>query len=164
MTYEEQLQDLIIKAWWRKTNLYNSIIVFDIERDNRRKIFYQYLEKTSWRKFQKAVHKVGDDHYDYVLFDSLNFTPLKLYEALKQHNGKILIFDNEMVLSKKGLIGIIEGGVCNNPETSDKWDVQPEGKPPFMFKGSIIILTGLRRDDCEKKEKLHYLMRDCLKV
>lgn len=164
MTYEEQLQSLIVKASWRKANLYNSIIVFKIDVDDRREIFHQYLKKTNWRKFQEDIHKVGDDNYDYVLFDGSNFTLLKLYEVLKKHNGKILIFDNDMILTKKGLIGIIEGGVCNSPESSEKWFVNPEGKPKFMFNGSIIILTSYQRIVCEQKEKLQNVMRDCLKI
>ena len=145
--------------------MYNSVIVFDIERDDRKNIFYQYLGKTDWRRFQEEIHKVGDDNYDYVLYDRSNFTPLKLYQTLKQHNGKILIFDNDMILSKKGLIRIVEGGICSNPDYSlHKWDVNLEGKPKFMFKGSIIILTSFKGSDCNEKEKLHYVMRDCLKI
>ena len=164
MTYEEQLQNLIVKAHWRTYNLYNSVIVFDIERDDRRDIFYQHLAKTHWRNFQVNVHKVGGDNYDYVLFDSEVLTVLKLYNALKQHNGKILIFNKDTVLRKSGLLGIIEGGVCNSPETSEKWYVYPEGKPKFMFKGSIIILTSLTTDEFGTKKKYQWLLRDCQKI
>jgi hypothetical protein len=161
MTYQEQLQDLIVKAHWRKYNLYNSVIVFDIERDDRRDIFYKYLSKTGWLKFQTDLHKVGGENYDYVLFDNEVLTVLRLYNALKTHNGKILVFNNDMVLREKGLLGIIEGGVCSNPETNDKWSVNPEGKREFMFKGSMIILTSLTTQEFLKKKKYEYLKRDC---
>ena len=164
MTYEKQLQELIVKAHWRKYNLYNSVIVFDIEQDDRREIFYQYLAKTSWRKFQSDQHKAGNDNYDYVLFDDEVLTVLRLYNALKQHNEKILIFNNDTVIRKSGLLGIIEGGVCNNPETFNKWYVNPEGKQKFMFKGSIIILTSLTQIEFLKKKKYEWLMRDCQKI
>jgi hypothetical protein len=165
VTYEEQLEHLVFEADWRSTNLYNSVFVFDIQRDDRREIFYQYVAKNGWRKFQKDLHNIGDENYDFVLLDNDVHTVLKLYNALKQHNGKILIFDNDIILTKKGLIGIIEGGICSNPDYSlHKWYVNPEGMQKFMFKGYIIVLTSFTRADCEKKEKLHYLMRDCLKI
>ena len=164
MTFEEQLQNIIVKAHWRKYNLYNSVIVFDIERDDRRETFNQHLAKTSWRKFQAEKHKVGDDNYDYVLFGSEVLTVLRLYNALKQHNGKILIFTDDTVIRIKGLLGIIDGGVCRSLESSKKWDVFPEGKQKFNFKGDIVILTSLTQIEFLKKKKYEWLMRDCQKI
>jgi len=165
MTYEEKLQDLIVKANWRNSNLYNSVIVFDIELDDRKEIFYQYLSKTSWRKYQEDYHEAGDDNYDYVLFENEVLTMLRLYNALKEHNGKILIFNNDNVIRRPELLRIIEGGVCGNPnDLAGKWYIYPEGKPKFMFKGSIIILTTLSKDEFKGKKKYQYLMRDCLKI
>jgi hypothetical protein len=163
MAYEEQLQYFILRHGLRQPLLNFHLLVFDIEKDDRRKIFHDYVAKAGWRKFQDAIHETGDDSYEYVLCEGGTFTPKQLYELLKVHNRKILIFDNDTVINKKGLLEIIEGGICSSPDSCSKWPVRLDGKPEFIFEGIVIILTGYSRDDFKKKEKkFHYLIRDCV--
>ena len=163
-TYEEGLQFFIVRNRLRLPGLNQHLIVFDIDKDDRRKIFHDYLTKAEWRKFDDIIHDAGDSFYDYVLCDSIVFTPKQLYEFLKGHNGKILIFDNDTVINKKGLLEIIEAGICSDPDTCYKWPVHLDGNPEFTFEGIIIILTGYSKDDFAKKKQFSHLVRDCVKA
>ena len=163
LNYEESLEYFIVKADWLKYGLTHLIVVLDIDRDNRREVFYQYLGKANWREFQPDLHVAGDDNYDYVLFDGEANTVNRLYNAFKVHNGKLLIFNNDLVIRKKGLREIIEGGVCNSPETSERWDICPDGKTKFMFKGNVILLSSLTTQEFTGNKKYEWLRRDSLK-
>ena len=165
MAYEEQLQYFIVRHGLRQTLLNFHLIVFDIEKDDRRSIFKNYVLEAGWREFRDTIHDAGDDSYDYVLSGTATYTPKQLYELLKNHNHKILIFDSDTVINKKGLLEIIEGGVCSSPDSCSKWPVRLQGKPEFIFEGIIIILTGYSKENFLKKEKkFHYLIRDCVKA
>jgi len=162
--YEESLEYFIIEADWLKFGLTHLIMLLDIDRENRREVFHQYLGKTKWRKFQPDLHVAGDDNYDYVLFNGETNTVNRLYNAFKVHNGKLLIFNNDSVIRKKGLREIMEGGVCYTPETSERWDIRPDGKTKFMFKGNVILLSRLKNHEFTGNKKYEWLTRDSLKI
>lgn len=162
-TFIEKLEDIINNDILNNLYLKNHLIVFDIENDNKRKIFHDTLNNAKWIKYDEFIHE-PDDNFNYLYFYGSYFDKIGLYNVLKKFNGKTIIFDNESILSKQSLINIIEGAVCSSPDSATKWPVRLEGHNEFIFTGSVIILTSQLKDKFSKTKKYEYLSRDMMKL
>jgi hypothetical protein len=113
---------------------------------------------------------LGTGTYDYVYIDRVG-NAADLYDLLQQHNGKRMIIDavtSPNILKMKGGIELLEGAVCHNPETGDRWQVgqgySVPGKQPFTFNGKIALLTELSIEQLKANNRFQYLLRDCVVV
>ncbi len=120
-TFIEKLEDIINNDILNNLYLKNHLIVFDIENDNKRKIFHDTLNNAKWIKYDEFIHE-PDDNFNYLYFYGSYFDKIGLYNVLKKFNGKTIIFDNESILSKQSLINIIEGVVCRVSDSFEDKD------------------------------------------
>jgi len=153
--FNENLKHWILAGNLHNDNLNNHLIVFDIELANLRESFNEYILKANWKRFREDDLDKDSLRYDYVIFDNnVKFTPVSLYQKIKDHNNKILVFDNQSILKRKDLREIIEGAVCSSPESATKWPVRASGQPDFIFNGIIILLLKISRYDFEKRNSI----------
>lgn len=143
----------------------NHLLITDIESRDRRKVVLDTLRKTGWKEAIPDSSETKEE-CDYVYSYGTYFTPKKLYDLFYRYNGKIIILDNDTVLSIKSLRDVLMGAVCSNPEwidfKSSKWPIRLEGRKEFFFRGKVIVLTSLKEDELQNNEKYRYLKRDMI--
>ena len=161
--YKERLE-WIVNRFLTGDIVTNLLIIFDINKDHRKDIFYEFISNNNWRVFQPNIHEVGDNQYDYLVLNNPRIRTLDFHDTLKSHIKKKLILDNDAFLDKGRLLGLLEGAICSNPDSSDKWPVRLYGKEEFYFWGEVIILTTHAQSDLKGKRKYFYIWRDCLKL
>jgi len=117
---------------------------------NRREIF----DANNLREFQNGQMK-GSPDYDFVKITG-KVTPMKMYQALYEHNGKILVFDDcDSVLKDETSINILKGAL----DTSDKRTIEygsgrkikdddgVEIPQRFDFEGQAVFISNLEPDE-----------------
>jgi hypothetical protein len=162
-SFKERIESLILSKILNSELMKNHLLVFDIESNDKRQVFFDAIAKTNWRRYDPEIHDYNDD-FDYIYLNDSILNPKALFDLFKNLNGKTIIFDNESLLKKQTLINVLEGAICSSPDSCAKWSVNLEGHKKFTFKGSVIILTCQQADKFMKTKKYEYLTRDMLKA
>lgn len=112
------------------------------------------LEKAGKKPFDEDKMLPGDKDYDYVKITGKS-TPTAVWKELSQHNGKIIVFDdNDAVLQNPDAINFFKGALDTSGDgtisygTSKKlFDDEGNELPKrFKFTGRVIFISNLPPD------------------
>jgi hypothetical protein len=138
---------------------HQNLLIANTGADRRRERCYTFLQDMKLRAFDSDR---SNEPYDYIAVTDLS-SPKDIYSLYRLHNGKLVIFDTEKLLSRKPYLDVAEGGFCSSPDSGQKWRISYGREPAFLFKGYVVILTDLSKPDLTaKKEKFHYILRDMI--
>lgn len=101
--------------------------------------------------------------YDFVIVDLVN-KPSELLILLKQHNGKIIIFKTDKVLSSMHYIRLLMGAICSNVDDGHKQKIRYNNSNFFTFNGCCFILTNRELLKIKKDNRFNRLIRDMIKM
>jgi hypothetical protein len=99
MEYKRRLKSLIddIQTLDLVTNC---LIIFNINEDNRKEIFHDFILNHNWDSFKPDTHEIGQNQYDYVLLTDSDIRTKEFYNILKHHSKKKLKLDNDAFIDK----------------------------------------------------------------
>ncbi len=86
-------------------------------------------------------------------------SPKALFEFLKLNSSARVVFEEDLLTKRKEYIDVIAGAICSNPNTVEPWKVS-YGAESFVFKGSILVLSRLTKEELQGKVSLKYILRD----
>lgn len=111
----------------------------------------QELQKAGKKIFDPEMHDPGDSEYDYVKMTG-KMTAAAVYQAMYEHNGKILLFDDcDAVLQDDNAINLFKGALDTSGDGSIDWGSAKKLKDStgteipgkFAFNGSAIFISNL---------------------
>jgi hypothetical protein len=116
------------------------------------------------KPFDPDVDQPGDDDYDYVEAPEVNSAP-QLASLLKEHNGKIIVFDDtDNLLKSQDTFGILKKATASSGKRIvGKKSAGAGNIDPFEFKGKIIFLTNMNQAQLTKDENLNAIYSRALK-
>lgn len=102
--------------------------------------FKKIAELLNKKPFDPETDAPGDEDYDYVELGDIN-SKKQLLDALKAHNGKILLFyDTDSVITRKDLASVMKKATAM---TGKRVVGDPDDtKTNFTFTGRIMIMTN----------------------
>lgn len=102
--------------------------------------FKKIAELLNKKPFDPETDAPGDEDYDYVELGDIN-SKKQLLDALKAHNGKILLFDDtDSVITRKDLASVMKKATAM---TGKRVVGDPDDtKTNFTFTGRIMIMTN----------------------
>ena len=109
------------------------------------------VDKHNLMEFDTDSHMIGSDDYDFVKITGKS-TPMAMYKALYEHNGKIVVFDDcDSVLKDETSINILKGALDTTGDgtvsyASGKTIKNAEGEAipqRFAFNGRAIFISNL---------------------
>lgn len=109
------------------------------------------LEKAGKKIFDPELHDAGDDGYDYVKMTG-KMTAAAVYQAMYEHNGKILLFDDcDSVLQDENAINLFKGALDTSGDGTIDWGSAKKLKDStgqeipgkFPFSGRAIFISNL---------------------
>lgn len=102
--------------------------------------FKKIAELLNKKPFDPETDAPGDEDYDYVELGDIN-SKKQLLDALKAHNGKILLFDDtDSVITRKDLASVMKKATSM---TGKRVVGDPDDtKTNFTFTGRIMIMTN----------------------
>lgn len=109
---------------------------------------------------EDAGHQVGDDQYDVATFEGGKISPQSFYQAMWNHNGKILVFDDcDSALEHPDIKGFLKGALGSNQSTvtnataANVKDANGNTIPKqFKFNGKMIFISNLPKKYMMGKE------------
>ena len=159
MSFEEIIERMIYKD--RFFLMSEPIMITSANIDDRREVVYKRLKSLDIVIFNPKIHKAGEKDYDMVFIRDIN-NPTHLYEVLRDHNHKIIIFDTDKILKSQWYINKLQGAVCSSPNSGIRWRVLINNYKMFDFKGATLIITDMNLKEMKKKKHLEYILRDTL--
>lgn len=111
----------------------------------------QELQKAGKKIYDPELHDPGDDGYDYVKLTG-KMTAAAVYQAMYEHNGKILLFDDcDSVLQDENAINLFKGALDTSGDGSIDWGSAKKlkdssGQPipgKFSFNGRAMFISNL---------------------
>lgn len=114
----------------------------------------QELQKAGKKIYDPEMHDPGDSDYDYVKLTG-KMTAAAVYQAMYEHNGKILLFDDcDSVLQDDNAINLFKGALDTSGDGSIDWGstkplkdssgMEIPGK--FAFTGRAMFISNLNMD------------------
>lgn len=113
------------------------------------------LQKAGKKIFDPELHDPGDDGYDYVKMTG-KMTAVAVYQAMYEHNGKILLFDDcDSVLQDDNSINLFKGALDTSGDGTIDWGSAKKLKDStgqeipgkFPFSGRAIFISNLDMND-----------------
>lgn len=106
-------------------------------------------------------HEKGSEDYDYVVLKGGKTTPAALYRNMYEHNGKLIIMDdNDNVLKDDTAINMLKGAldtkdrrVSNETNSALKDEAGNPIPTTFKFNGKMIIISNIKANN-EKLQPL----------
>lgn len=116
------------------------------------------------KPFDPDTDQAGDDDYDYVEAPEVNSAP-QLASLLKEHNGKIIVFDDtDNLLKSQDTFGILKKATASSGKRIvGKKSAGAGNIDPFEFTGKIIFLTNMNQAQLTKDENLNAIYSRALK-
>lgn len=116
------------------------------------------------KPFDPDVDQPGDDDYDYVEAPEVNSAP-QLAALLKEHNGKIIVFDDtDNLLKSPDTFGILKKATASSGKRIvGKKSAGAGNIDPFEFTGKILFLTNMNQSQLTKDENLNAIYSRALK-
>lgn len=112
--------------------------------------FKKLCELLNLEKFDTKSMKPGDGDYDWVVAPNIK-SEKQLNEFLAQHNGKIILFDdNDAVLTRQDMKAVMKTVNDNDPESRLFKD--PESGQMIKFTGKIACITNKSLDSLSSDE------------
>ena len=112
--------------------------------------FKQVCELLDLQRFNPQSMKPGDDDYDWVMAPNIK-SEKQLNEFLEQHNGKIILFDdNDAILTRQDMKAVMKTVNDNDPESRLFKD--PKTGQMINFTGKIACLTNKSFDTLSSDE------------
>lgn len=111
----------------------------------------QELQKAGKKIFDPEMHDPGDSDYDYVKLTG-KMTAAAVYQAMYEHNGKILLFDDcDSVLQDENAINLFKGALDTSGDGSIDWGSAKKLKDStgteipgkFAFNGRAMFISNL---------------------
>lgn len=127
--------------------------------------FHFVAEAMGKRPFDPATDKPGEGDYDYVEAPEIA-SEVQLVSLLKEHNGKIILFDDaDNVLKESRTLGIMKKATASSGKRilGKKSSNEKTNVDPFEFKGQIAFLTNMNQDDLTKDENIKAIYSRALK-
>lgn len=118
----------------------------------------QELEKAGKKIFNPELHDAGDSSYDYVKMTG-KMTAAAVYQAMYEHNGKLLLFDDcDSVLQDDNAINLFKGALDTSGDGMIDWGSAKKLKDStgteipgkFPFNGRAIFISNLNVGKDEK--------------
>ncbi len=160
-TFAEKCEHFLSDRVLRNNYSSQHLIIFEIDKEDRKEIFKSELHKTKYIGFNDE--QTLESEYDYRYIDDFKYTPKKLFNLLNSHNDKIIIFESDSILAKQAFINILQGAICSSPDSGSKWSVYLDSEKKFIFTGTIILLSTLSKEKFITSKKYFYLNRDLRK-
>lgn len=161
--FENFLKATISHNFLKKKLAFTNLFLFDCATQNRKAIFDNVLGNSLWIEKPVEIEK-SKAAFDYIYVQQQNFTARKLFNFIKENKTKVLIFNDDNILKSQALVKIIEGSVCHDPKTGEKWSVTLDEDHKFIFQGSIIFLTEMTLYKFKRSKKYFYICCDVKKV
>lgn len=112
--------------------------------------FKKLCELLNLQKFDPENMKPGDDDYDWVVAPNIK-SEKQLNEFLAQHNGKIILFDdNDAILTRQDMKAVMKTVNDNDPESRLFKD--PATGQMVKFTGKIACITNKSLDSLSSDE------------
>ena len=112
--------------------------------------FKKLCELLNLQKFDGESMKPGDADYDWVVAPNIK-SEKQLNEFLAQHNGKIILFDdNDAILTRQDMKAVMKTVNDNDPESRLFRD--PESGQMIKFTGKIACITNKSLDSLSADE------------
>lgn len=112
--------------------------------------FKKLAELLNLRKFDPEVDKPGDADYDWVIATNAK-SEKQFQQILKDHNGKIILFDdNDAVLTRNDIKAALKTATDNDPDARVFKD--PETNQNIKFTGKIACITNKSLDSLTTDE------------
>ena len=112
--------------------------------------FKKLCELLNLQKFDPENMKPGDDDYDWVVAPNIK-SEKQLNEFLAQHNGKIILFDdNDAILTRQDMKAVMKTVNDNDPESRLFKD--PATGQMVKFTGKIACITNKSLDSLSADE------------
>lgn len=114
----------------------------------------QELNKAGKKIFDPEMHDAGDSSYDYVKLTG-KMTAAAVYQAMYEHNGKILLFDDcDSVLQDDNAINLFKGALDTSGDGTIDWGSAKKLKDStgqeipgkFAFNGRAMFISNLDID------------------
>lgn len=86
-------------------------------------------------------------------------SPKALFDFLKVNSSAQLVFEVDLLTKRKEYIDVIAGAICSNPNTVKPWKVSYSAES-FVFRGSILMLSRLTKEELLGEASLKYILRD----
>lgn len=117
------------------------------------------------KPFDPETDEPGDNDYDYVEAPEAKSVP-QLLQILKDHNGKIILFDDaDQILKEDETLNILKK--ATNPSGKRMIGKQSSNKstnfPTFEFTGQIIFLTNMSQYELTKDENMSAIYSRAIK-
>lgn len=117
------------------------------------------------KPFDPETDEAGDGDYDYVEAPEAKTVP-QLLQILKDHNGKIILFDDaDQILKEDETLNILKK--ATNPSGKRMIGKQSSNKstnfPTFEFNGQIIFLTNMSQYELTKDENMSAIYSRAIK-
>lgn len=127
--------------------------------------FHAIAEIAGKKPFNPEYDSPGDGDYDYVEAPEVK-SDTQLVMLLKEHNGKIILFDDsDNVLKESTTLGIMKKATASSGKRiiGKKSANQSTNVDPFEFNGKIVFLTNLTQDDLTKDPNINAIYSRALK-
>lgn len=107
--------------------------------------FKKLCELLDLQKFDPKTMSPGDDDYDWVIAPNIK-SENQLNEFLEQHNGKIILFDdNDDVLKRQNMKAVMK--TVNDPDPESRLFKDPKTGQMIKFTGKIACITNKSLDE-----------------
>ena len=112
--------------------------------------FKKLCELLNLQQFDSETMKPGDADYDWVIAPNIK-SEKQLNEFLSQHNGKIILFDdNDAILTRQDMKAVMK--TVNDNDPNSRLFKDPESGQMVKFKGKIACITNKTLDDLSSDE------------
>ena len=126
---------------------------------------HMIAEHLGKKAFNPETDEPGDSDYDYVEAPEIT-SPVQLAQILKEHNGKIIVFDDaDEVLKKDETMGIMKKATASSGKriVGKKSTNKNANIDPFEFTGKILFLTNMDQHDLTADEHINAVYTRALK-
>lgn len=117
------------------------------------------------RAFDPDEDENGDGDYDYVEAPEAGSVP-QLLQILKDHNGKIILFDDaDSILKENETLNILKKATASSGKriVGKQSSNKATNFPPFEFTGQIVFLTNMSQYELTKDENLNAIYSRAVK-
>jgi len=126
--------------------------------------FHLVAEAFGKKPFNPEYDTPGDSDYDY--YEAPEVTPAQLIPLLKEHNGKIILFDDsDAILKDPGALGILKKATATSGKRMVGRQTSSDATTilPFEFTGKIIFLTNMSQSALTKNDDMKAISSRALK-
>lgn len=121
--------------------------------------FTPYLFSDCCNEVRAAIYqKHKAENVDFIYCNTFN-SPTQLFEYLRVNANANKVFEGDLLSKRKEYIDVLIGAICSNPSTVEPWKVSYDTES-FVFRGSILVLSVLTKEELKAKANLKYILRD----